>query len=54
MHYSEKDENIVGFPEVLLKHLCTEVTAFSLSSTLVLKYFPLYLKLHLKGSVYSP
>lgn len=43
-NHSEKEEKMVGFPEVLLKHLDTEVTAFSLSNTLMLECFPLYLK----------
>lgn len=54
MYCSEKEKKLVGFPEVLLKHLWTKVAAFSLSNIRMLECFLLYLKLHLEGSAYNP
>lgn len=53
MYYREEEERIGAFPDILLKHLCAEVKAFSFSNMLTLECFPPYLKLHLQGSAYS-
>jgi hypothetical protein len=53
MYYRKEEERIGGFPDILLKHLCDEVTTFSFSNILTLECFPLYLKLHLEVSAYN-
>lgn len=42
MHYREDGgrRKEGGFPDVLLKHLCADVTAFSFSNVLTLECFP--------------